>query len=198
MENLDEHYWSNRYQKDLTGWDLGVVSPPLKAYFDQLTDKSVKILIPGCGNAYEAEYLNEIGFKNVFVIDVSSIPLENFHKRCPSFPKEHLLEGDFFKLEASFDLIIEQTFFCALDPSLRGRYAKKMNHLLKERGKLVGLLFDTFLNEEHPPFGGTKVEYLKYFKDLFEIKTFETCYNSVKPRMGRELFIKLIKKQESK
>jgi len=57
------NYWENRYQNQQTGWDIGEISSPLKAYIDQLEDKSIKILIPGAGNAYEAEYLFLNGFK---------------------------------------------------------------------------------------------------------------------------------------
>ena len=39
------NYWEDRYDANLTGWDMGKVSPPLKDYFDQLKDKSLKILI---------------------------------------------------------------------------------------------------------------------------------------------------------
>ena len=74
---LNEAYWTQRYQNKETGWDLGEPSTPLKEYIEQLSDKSIKILIPGCGNAYEAHYLFEKGFKNVFVIDLSPIPLQN-------------------------------------------------------------------------------------------------------------------------
>ena len=45
--NLDAEFWENRYRNQETGWDLGTVSPPLKAYIDQLEDKDVAILIPG-------------------------------------------------------------------------------------------------------------------------------------------------------
>ncbi len=48
------NFWDNQYQQGNTGWDLKQVSPPLKAYFDQLVDKKLSILIAGCGNAYEA------------------------------------------------------------------------------------------------------------------------------------------------
>jgi hypothetical protein len=41
-----------------TGWDLGLVSPQLKI-IDTLKDKDIAILIPGCGNTYEAAYLLE-------------------------------------------------------------------------------------------------------------------------------------------
>ncbi|MDO8993629.1 MAG: SAM-dependent methyltransferase, partial [Daejeonella sp.] len=50
--NLNESFWNERYRLNDTGWDLGHVSPPLKTYIDQLTDKNLRILIPGCGNSY--------------------------------------------------------------------------------------------------------------------------------------------------
>ncbi len=188
---LDKSYWSNRYQKQETGWDIGAVSPPLKAYIDQLTDKTLSILVPGAGNAYEVEYLYQQGFNNVFVIDIATEPLKNFQERCSNFPLENIIVGDFFDLEMKFDLIVEQTFFCALPPSLRPKYASKMHQLLVEEGKLVGLLFDDPLFTDHPPFGGNKTEYLPYFKDVFSEISIEKCYNSLAPRANRELFIKL-------
>jgi hypothetical protein len=48
------------------------VSPPIKAYIDTLKNKDIAILIPGCGNTYEAAYLLlEQGFTNVTVIDIA-------------------------------------------------------------------------------------------------------------------------------
>ncbi len=192
---LNDNYWNQRYQSKEVGWDIGEISTPLKNYFDQLKDKSIKILIPGAGNSYEAEYLFKNGFKNVFICDFAEEPLRNFAKRVIDFPKQQLIKSDFFKLnEDEFDLIIEQTFFCAIQPSLRGRYFEKMNQLLKSKGKLVGVLFNDVLNTDKPPFGGNKLEYYSYFKGLFNIITFETCYQSILPRAGRELFINLQKK----
>lgn len=191
--NLSKDFWENKYKANKTGWDLGEVSPPLKAYFDQLEDKELKILIPGGGNSYEAEYLFNKGFKNVFIVDLSETALENIQKRVPSFPNSQLILGDFFDLDATFDLVIEQTFFCALNPDLRKKYAQKMNAILKENGKLVGLLFNAKLNEDHPPFGGDKEEYITYFKPYFTFNVFEKCYNSYHNRQEMELFIKLIK-----
>lgn len=191
--NLSEEFWDTKYNENKTGWDLGEVSPPLKAYFDQLKDKEIKILIPGGGNSYEAEYLFKNDFKNVFVVDVSKAPLENIKKRIPNFPKHQLIHANFFDVEDTFDLIIEQTFFCAINPNLRSKYAKKMNTILKEKGKLVGLMFDAVLNEDHPPFGGNKEEYLPYFQPLFNIEKMEPSYNSFFNRQGKELFVKMKK-----
>mgnify|MGYP000899644145 FL=1 len=59
-----EQYWSKRYLKNQTGWDIGAPSRPIKTYIDQLDNRDLKILIPGAGNSYEAEYLLKQGFKN--------------------------------------------------------------------------------------------------------------------------------------
>ena len=137
--DLSANAWENRYLNNDIGWDLGEVSTPLKEYFDQLENKEIKILIPGGGNSYEAEYLFNNGFENVFVVDVSKSAIENIQERIPNFPSKHLINGDLFELENKFDLIIEQTFFCAINPNLREAYVVKMDELLKPNGKLVGL-----------------------------------------------------------
>jgi methyl halide transferase len=191
---FNSDYWQERYNLNQTGWDTGRITPPLKEYFDQLQAKNLHILIPGCGNAYEAEYLFENGFKNVFIADVAAAPLQNFRERVPDFPPGNLLQQDFFKLKGQYDLIIEQTFFCALAPRLRAAYASKCAELLVPGGKLAGLLFDTTFTSAGPPFGGTAGEYRTYFEPFFNFIHFEVAYNSIAPRQGRELFINLQKK----
>ena len=108
---LNETFWGNKYKSEKTGWDIGSISTPLKKYFDQLTNKELKILIPGGGNSYEAKYLHKLGFKNIYVVDISPTVLINFQKRVLSFPNHHLIKNDFFGLKDSFELIIKQTFF---------------------------------------------------------------------------------------
>lgn len=187
MEKLNKEYWENRYKKEETGWAIGSISTPIKTYIDQLTDKSLKILIPGAGNGYEFDYLIQKGFNNVTVIDIAKQPILELIERNPS-KKSNIMECDFFKLNEKYDLILEQTFFCALDPKLRKKYVEQMHHLLYPKGKLVGLLFDFPLTNEGPPFGGSEEEYSTTFKSQFKIKTLENCYNSIKPRENRELF----------
>ena len=191
---LNKDYWQNRYENQETTWDVGRITTPLKDYCDQITDKSLKILIPGGGNSYEFEYLLSQGFTNVFVLDYAPTPLANIKKRIPNCKDEQLLLGDFFEHQGEYDLILEQTFFCALDPSLRTSYAEKMPTLLRPQGKLVGLLFQFPLTEEGPPFGGSKEEYLQLFSEKFQIKVLETAHNSIQPRKDRELFFIFEKK----
>ncbi len=187
-----ENYWSTRYEEEKTGWDIGYPSTPIKTYIDQLEDKNSHILIPGAGNAYEAEYLYQQGFTNVHILDISEIPLNKFKNKNPDFPKENLHNADFFKFEGTFDLILEQTFFCSFVPTTENRsaYAKQMASLLKYDGKLVGLWFNFPLTDdmEKRPFGGNKAEYLTYLSPYFTVNSFEPCYNSIPPRAGKELF----------
>lgn len=187
-----KEYWSQRYNDERTGWDIGSPSTPLKEYIDQLEDKNLKILIPGAGNAYEAEYLLKQGFTNVFILDISEIPLQEFQQRNPEFPTENLVCDDFFVHQETYDLIFEQTFFCSFPPlpETRKQYAKHIVELLKPNGKLVGLWFDFPLTGdlEKRPFGGSKTEYLRYFQPHFDVKTFEKAHNSITSRAGNELF----------
>ncbi|WP_353076850.1 SAM-dependent methyltransferase [Flavobacterium sp.] len=193
MMLLNKEYWEERYESATTNWDVGDVSTPLKAYIDQLKDKNTRILIPGAGNAYELDYLIEKGFQNVFVIDYAKHPLDTIIKRNKSLEK-HLIHDDFFNHDGRYDLILEQTFFCALQPNLRPNYVAKMHNLLSESGKISGLLFNFPLTEEGPPFGGSVEEYVNLFSNMFLIKTLELAYNSIKPRTNKELFFTFEKK----
>ena len=193
--SFNEAYWSNRYKNNEIQWDMGMVSPPIKSFIDQLSDKNLHILIPGCGNAYEAQYLFENGFANTQVVDLAKLPLENLKKRVNDFPTENLIHADFFDMdtELKYDLIIEQTFFCALDPSIRQQYVNKCADLLKGSGKVVGLLFYDIPQNDHPPFGASKSDYFELFKTHFSIERFEQCKNSHPARMGKEYWFEIIK-----
>lgn len=188
MEHLSAEFWSERYKTNETGWDVGEISTPIRAYIDQLENKHLKILIPGCGYGHEAEYLYSKGFTNVHVIDLCEEPLKAFRERVPAFPVEQIHQGNFFEHTGSYDLIIEQTMFCAIDPMLREKYAQKVAELLNPGGKLVAVLFDIPF-ESGPPYGGNKEEYLTYFEKHFSVIHLESCYNSIAPRAGRELFM---------
>ena len=195
MDNhFNKEYWEHKYRNNKTGWDIGYISTPMKFYIDQLTNKSLHILIPGAGNGHEIEYLHKKGFTNLTVIDIAEQPLKNIKDRIPDFPINKLINQNFFDHNQTYDLILEQTFFCALHPEDRITYVQKMNRLLNNKGKLAGLLFDFELTHNGPPFGGSKTEYIELFKSNFHINLLEKCYNSIKPRHDRELFFIFEKK----
>ncbi|HQW82964.1 MAG TPA: methyltransferase domain-containing protein [Ferruginibacter sp.] len=190
---LDKTYWNNQYDAKLTGWDLGEVSPPIKKYIDQLTNKNLRILIPGCGNSYEASYLLQQGFTDITVIDIAPTLVASLKEKFETNPNIKIILGNFFDHQGQYDLIFEQTFFCALNPLQRKDYVAKMKELLVWGGKLVGLLFDREFEQKGPPFGGCKKLYKPLFENYFSFKIFELCNNSFVKRKGTELFINLIK-----
>lgn len=192
--NLDQKFWNERYLLNETGWDLAQVSPPLKAYIDQLTNKNLRILIPGCGNSYEAEYLLQNGFTDITIIDIAPALVNRLKSKFQSNQYVEIVLGDFFTHKAEYDLVLEQTFFCAINPELRKSYVEAMAGLLAVGGKLAGVLFNKEFETPGPPFGGKSTEYQTLFKDAFNFKIFEACNNSFHKRADSELFVILKKK----
>ncbi|WP_027000634.1 methyltransferase domain-containing protein [Eisenibacter elegans] len=189
VPSLTPDFWQARYEQSQIGWDIGAPSTPLKAYIDQLEDKNLRILLPGAGNAYEAAYLWQQGFRQVVVLDWAEAPLQAFAAQHPDFPKEQLIQADFFAHQGEYDLILEQTFFCALDPKLRAEYAAKMAQLLAPKGRLAGVWFhQVFENNQHPPFGGSAEDYIPLFEPYLQRKHSALCHNSIPPRAGTEWF----------
>ncbi|MBI1227204.1 MAG: SAM-dependent methyltransferase [Bacteroidetes bacterium] len=191
---LDQNYWEERYKEANTPWDIGYASPPLIAFLDQLENLDTRILIPGAGKAYEAIYLHQKGFKAVFVCDWAKSAFDLLRAKAPDFPEAHLICSDFFELDGCYDLIIEQTFFCAIPPSLRKAYVSKVEKLLRKQGSLAGLLFASHFENAGPPFGGTENDYRNLFSEKFVILRMSIAKNSILPRSHNELFFQLIKK----
>lgn len=191
MDFLSAAYWEQRYQQHQTGWDIGAPSQPLVQYINSISNKDAAVLIPGCGNSYEAEYMVEQGYTHLTVIDIAPSPVEKLQQKIGN--KARVLLEDFFQHQGSYDYILEQTFFCALEPSLRPAYVKKMSELLNINGKLAGVLFNKQF-ETNPPFGGSREEYEELFSKHLQLLKMEDCYNSIAPRAGTELFFIATKK----
>ncbi|HQE12264.1 MAG TPA: methyltransferase domain-containing protein [Flavipsychrobacter sp.] len=185
---LNEAFWDNRYINNDTGWDMKQVSPPLKSIIDSLNDKHLKILIPGCGNAYEAASLALQGFTNVTLIDIAPTLINRLKKQF-SDSNIQIVLGDFFDHQGGYDLILEQTFFCALNPKLRPDYVHKCFELLNQSGSLRGVLFNINFENDGPPFGGTQSEYESLFSPSFYLEHIDICQNSIEKRQGNELLI---------
>jgi thiopurine S-methyltransferase len=190
---LTAEFWEERYKAGQTGWDIGYASTPLVSIIDSIKDKTTRILIPGAGNSYEAEYALNQGFTNVVVLDYAASALKNMKERVPEFPESQLIKQDFFEHSGEYDIILEQTFFCALNPNLREDYAKHMYQLLSKGGSVRGVMFDAPMNSDKPPFGGKSEDYRMLFSKYFDAVSIEPCVNSIEPRQGKEAIIKLSK-----
>jgi len=187
MGETSKNFWNNRWETGQTGWDIGTPAPAFVSYFSNFLQKNAAVLIPGCGNGHEAEFLLSIGFTNITVIDIAPKAVAILNEKFRSNPNIEILCGDFFQHEGSYDYIVEQTFFCAIDPNLREAYAQKTHDLLRPKGKIIAILFDrTF--EGGPPYGGSKEEYIQLFTPNFNILFIEVNQQSIPQRMGSELF----------
>ncbi|MHC5354932.1 class I SAM-dependent methyltransferase [Myroides sp. LJL115] len=182
-------YWQNRYEQNNSPWNAQKVTTPIKEYIDQLSDQSIRILIPGVGHGHELHYLYKRGFNHIKGLDLTGIAAQSTFEVHKDFPIDKVVIGDFFTHKGKYDLILEQTFFCAIPREQRIQYVEKMKELLTENGKLVGVLFDTEFDQQSPPFGGGYQEYFDLFNSKMNIKTMERAYNSIPPRANRELFI---------
>ncbi len=185
-------YWTDRYLENHAPWDLNHISRPLKEYIDHLQDKELKILVPGAGPGHEVSYLYRKGFKNVYYLDFSQKAADEFAIKEKDFPVDQILSDDFFNHSGKYDLILEQTFFCAFEPSeaARRKYVQKMYDLIHPGGILAGVWWSFLLNpdQENPPYGGSREEYERLFSEKFEIQKIDECYNSEPERMGKEYF----------
>lgn len=186
-------FWENRWKQQQTGWDIGYPAPRICRFIDEIPQKNASILIPGCGNAYEATYLLEQGFTQITVVDISPSAIDGLKERFGNQPGITTLCDDFFKHQGQYDYILEQTFFCALPPLMRPNYVSKMATLLKPDGQLVGLLFNRHF-EGGPPYGGNAIQYQALFEGIFEIIQLEPCLESIPSRANTELFIQFKKR----
>ena len=166
---LDQNFWNSRWENGETGWDIGAASSAISEYFKHIENKEIRILIPGCGNAHEAELLLEEGFKNITLLDIAPKACELISQKF-SHHEVEVICGDFFEHKGEYDVIVEQTFFCALNVNLRSKYVNKIHDLLSENGKIIGVLFNKDFGNPFPPFGGDTEEYRTLFQDKFEIK----------------------------
>jgi SAM-dependent methyltransferase len=200
VTDLSPDAWNERYQNGNTPWDLSGPTPEFVRLLDEgrLPPKG-KALVPGGGRGHDAILLAQRGYD----VDLVDFAPDAVHAALAEASRQKaVLYGycrNFFDLpatgyhQASYDVLLEYTFFCAIDPELRPRYAQTAASLLKPGGLLVGLFFPTSIDKAGPPFAVSQAEVEKLFAPSFEV-TFEKPARSVKPREGRE-FLGLLRRK---
>lgn len=191
-QHLDKAYWTQRWENTETGWDVGSAVPAITDFFKTLEDKNVSVLIPGCGNAYEASALWKQGYRDITIVEIVSAKAQELQEQFAGTSIQ-VVNDDFFNLTGMYDYIVEHTFFCSLLPEDRAKYVTQVYNLLKNDGLLVGLLFSSEFQKQGPPFGGASSQYQILFSACFSKIDMQPCYNSIKPRSGNELFIRIAK-----
>ncbi len=181
--------WQRHYEENDIRWDLGQVAPPFVKLWEDGKLPLGKVLIPGCGRGHEAVFLAEKEF------DVTAV---DFADGAVSYLKNILqernlaarvLRRDFFSLDDShnevYDLMIEQTFFCAISPRQRQDYVAKVARILKPGGMLAGLFYHTG-EEGGPPYNTTREDIETHFSKSFQILELDKTLLSAEKRKDKE------------
>ena len=181
--------WQDHYDSNDLGWDLGQVAPPFVELWEKGKLPWGEVLVPGCGRGHEVIFLAENGFE-VTGIDFSEgavTYLGNALKKRNL--KGRVLHQDFFSLDDTHDgvynLVIEQTFFCAISPRQRQDYVLKVSRMLKPGGMLVGLFYHTD-KQGGPPYNTTREDIETHFSENFEIQELDKTSLSSEQRKGKE------------
>jgi methyl halide transferase len=190
--------WQRHYDEGDLGWDLGQVAPPFVRLLESKSILPGKTLIPGCGRGHEVIYLVENGFE-VTAVDYSSGAVDHLKSTVEERKlKCKVLHMDFFGISSDhngvYDLLIEQTFFCAISPEQRSSYVSTVARVLKQGGMLAGLFYHTGEKEGGPPFNTTREDILKHFSDSFEIRELSKAEDSAEQRKDKEWLVILVKK----
>lgn len=194
-------FWDNRYKTNEFSWDLGKPTPYFVDWSTTIKNKSSKsILIPGCGLGHDAIFLSKCGF-NVYACDFSDTALKVLSmKNKENNTNVKLISMDFFNLSGKFsnffDFIIEYTFYCAINPNKRSLYIKNCNNLLKNDGKLIGIMLPIGKNSvsSNPPFKVTLNELKINFSVFFKLLKLVPNSLSVEKRKGIEYIVEYQKK----
>lgn len=189
--------WQGHYAADDLKWDLGEVSPPLKRLREEGSLQPGRTLIPGCGQGHEVVYFTRQGF-TVTGVDFAPGAVRLLTRTLQEQGlAARVLHQDFFDLDGAhdehYDLLLEQTFFCAIAPRDRNRYVGTVLRVLRPGGLLAGLFYETG-EAGGPPFNTTREDLIRYFSPGFSQVRLERCGHSAERRQGKEWLVILRKK----
>lgn len=153
-------FWDERYRAGFTPWDARGVPAALTRFIDT-GQPGRRVLVPGCGSAYEAAVLDARGF-DVTAIDIAAGALARAREVLgDALADRVLVQADFFALEREFDWIYERAFLCALPYRLWPDYGAAVRRLLRPGGMVAGFFYVRNAADEPrrgPPFPGHRTE----------------------------------------
>lgn len=180
-------FWDHRFSRGTTPWDAGRVPLALQRFAHGLSiaDRPPRVLIPGCGSAHEAAFLDALGWP-VVALDFSLAAVETARRNLDGW-SGHLAHGDFFAHETAqpYDLIYERAFLCALPRTLWPGYGERMAKLLTPGGILAGYFY--FGDEpKGPPFGIARDQLDTLLGRFFDLVEEHPVEDSLPVFAGRE------------
>ena len=181
--------WQKHYDENDLAWDLGGVAEPFVRLLEERSLPEGRLIIPGCGQGHEVLFFAERGWR-VTGVDFASGAVGLLRQALVDRKLEaSILHQDFFQLDDShngqYDVLLEQTFFCAISPDQRASYVDTVSRILKSGATLAGVFYETG-EEGGPPFNTTEADIRQYFSHGFDIQRLERCIFSHERRQGKE------------
>ena len=179
-------FWSQRYQAGDAGWDLGVAAPPLVRGMDALPKG--RAVVVGCGRGHEVVALAARGFDALGLDFAAEAVAATQALLAQRKLKGRAEQADLFALpgaHAPFDLWVEHTCFCAIDPGRRDEYVEAAARSLKPGGRLLGLFY-VHGRPGGPPFATTPDEVRARFAPRFDVESLALAPDSHPRRKGEE------------
>jgi SAM-dependent methyltransferase len=194
----DSEFWNQKYKLNDIGWDLGGPTPFFSSWIE--TQKpSQHICILGAGNGYDALHFCSKGHI-VSAVDFAKLPVQCMKQVAKEKDLTlNVIQEDIFNLpksyKSSYDIVVEQTCFCAINPTRRSEYIDVVFNILKPGGKFVGFLFPINKKEDEggPPFAVQLEKTLPLFESKFELVSKHFPDESILPRKGNEIFVEMVK-----
>ena len=201
IENTSsKSFWNDLYLSNDISWDLKGPAQPLLHWLKENSVKGEKICIPGCGNGYDALEFAANGAQ-VWAVDFAEEPIYFLEKRAKEINQiVNTICGDLFALSNShsefFSMVWEYTCYCAIDPERRQDYRDLIYQILAKGGKFISLFFPILKQEEEggPAFGVNLGSTLEMFNEKFDILEINAKPNSIMPRIGNEVLVKMVKR----
>jgi SAM-dependent methyltransferase len=193
-------FWDAAYRDDRDGWDMGTPTPLFASLLERhgrdlrslggpdfsSRQDAVRVALPCSGRGYDAQLFARHGFA-VTAIDFSALALEALRAESAALD---ILQTDLFHLPgarpAYFDLIVEYTCVCAIEPARRAELVAVFDSILRPDGVLLMLLFPVDGRPGGPPFSIDPDEWRALMAPRFDLLHDEIPDDSVKPRRGKE------------
>src|SRR5260221_8170212 len=133
-------FWDLRYGARFAPWDAGKVPAQLRA-FVAASPAPRRILVPGCGSAWDVRFLAESGW-DVLGIDLTPVALAAGGGILGPL-RDRVRQADFFAPIAAepFDVVYERAFLCALPRRMWRDWAGRMAQLVPPGGILAGFFY---------------------------------------------------------
>ena len=183
-------FWDWNYNSGVLPWDLDGPTPVFERLAKAGQFTPGRMLVLGAGRGHDARLFARHGFE-VTAVDFSPYAIEAMQQLADPRAPIALLQADIFQLpnelNGRFDLILEYTLFCAIDPRRRVDYADVVARLLKPGGQFVALAFPIITRTGGPPFAVFPNQIIALLSERgFELRQREMPPDSAPGRHGKE------------